>query len=216
MNGSGAESTKPREGSGIACPPTNSATRGLIARSAPNGHDQDLNWWSKQAWPSTFQRTGLGDLSTFLTNWDWLSVDECGAIGDRVGSTVDASGVYTSGPFKTLRAHCNYLLNGCWGFYHANQQFGLTSGFTVDKVWNDLMAARDAHKTISFVPMMWEGGVWDPATLSLLQQIGQRYDSLCGTRCIEINNTDPSITYAGTTRSRTWSTSADWRTGSTP
>lgn len=224
-----------------------------------NGHDQDLNWWSKQAWPSTFQQTGLGDRSTFLTNWenivseigttfgtnldgwffddasyyypakfeelqatartgnadrlvtfnnwegaaftefsDWLSVDECGAIGDRVGSPVDASGVYTSGPFKTLRAHCNYLLNGYWGVYHANQQFGLTSGFTVDKVWNDLMAARDAHKTISFVPMMWEGGVWDAATLSLLQQIGQRYDSLCGTRCIEVNDTDPSITYTGT------------------
>ncbi|RXZ50622.1 hypothetical protein ESP57_02085 [Agromyces fucosus] len=193
-----------------------------------NQFGTDLDGWffddASYYYPAKFEelqetaRVGNPDRLVSWNNWeaaaytpfsDWLNVDSCGPLGPRAGSPVGSTGVYTSGPFATLRAHCNYLLNGGWGVYQPNTPISLSSGLTTDRVLNDLQTARSDHKTISFVPMMWEGGVWDPETLALLREVGQRYRAAtCGTRCFELNNTASSITYTGS-----WAHSANRNAG---
>jgi hypothetical protein len=142
---------------------------------------------------------------------DWTNTDFCHSLTDQPGSPIDSSGVYTSGPFASLRANCNIMLNsgpgvpeGGWGVTYPNIPIAL-HGRTADSVFNDLMTAKAARKPISLVPMVWEGGEFDPATLDLLRDVGQRYRAAtCGEGCFELNDDAPSIVYTGS-----WARSAN-------
>ncbi len=65
---------------------------------------EESGWWQKQNWPSTFRTTGVGDRSTFFTNWKNV-VSE---IGQRLGDNLDGfffddgGSVYYPAPFESL------------------------------------------------------------------------------------------------------------------
>jgi hypothetical protein len=91
----------------------------------------------------------------------------------RAGSPTGPNGVYLSGPFQGIRAHCLRPLNQDWGVHSPDTTIRLTTD--IFRTMKSLDAAFANHTPLSLNLMMYENGDVDPATLQLLQQIKSIY-----------------------------------------
>jgi hypothetical protein len=110
------------------------------------------------------------------------------------GSVVGPDGVYLTGPYKGIRAHCAVLLNQDWGVHDPNTTIRPT--VSTQSAVNTVRTAMANHTALSLDLMMYEDGTVDPTTLATLKEIKAEIRDGKPAPAI-VNDNDPSIGYTG-------------------
>ena len=116
-----------------------------------------------------------------------------------LGSPVDGTGTFSSGPEAGLRSQCLYMLNDDWGVHSANTT--ITNTKSLGAVRSALHTAIANNTALSFNFMMYENGDVNPTTLAVLQEIKKEFRDgqpapTPSAGPGEINNDDQSISYS--------------------